>query len=65
MVAKFETRAEAMKVAEKLDSGIYELRYGEYERPTYKVRKIRGGRLRNPSDILFIRTHSTQRATDF
>lgn len=42
MVAKFETRAEAVKVVGKLDSGIYELRYGEYERPTYKVRKIRG-----------------------
>lgn len=54
MVAKFKTRAEAVKVAEKLDSGIYELRYGEYERPDIQSpQDSRGGRLRNPRNILF------------
>jgi hypothetical protein len=33
---------EARAIANALDSGIYYLAHGEYSRPIYKVRKVRG-----------------------
>ena len=40
--ATFTTKAEAQAVINKLDSGLYYLSHGEYERPHYTVRKLRG-----------------------
>lgn len=39
----YVTRAEAKKVISVLNSGIYYLAHGEYERPDYTARKIRNG----------------------
>jgi len=38
----YETRADALAEKKQLDSGTYYLTHGEYERPDYSVRKIRG-----------------------
>ena len=38
----YATRADAIAVKAKLDSGTYYLAHGEYERPDYTARKIRG-----------------------
>lgn len=40
-IRKFDTRKEAKAFIEKYDSGTYYLHHGEYERPNYRVRKIR------------------------
>jgi len=42
--ATFATRAEALVIVAGLDSATYLLAHGEYERPDYTVRKVRGGR---------------------
>ena len=41
--ATFATRSEALNIVAGLDSATYYLAHGEYERPTYTVRKVRGG----------------------
>jgi len=41
-IATFATRNEAQEIVESLDNQVYELAHGEYERPDYKVRKVRG-----------------------
>jgi hypothetical protein len=38
----YVTRAEAVIVVNELNSGIYHLGHGEYSRPHYTVRKVRG-----------------------
>jgi len=40
--ATFATRTEALAIVAGLDSATYYLAHGEYERPTYTVRKVRG-----------------------
>jgi hypothetical protein len=40
--ATFSTRSEAQAVIAGLDSATYYLSHGEYERPTYTARKVRG-----------------------
>ena len=39
----FTSRAEAQSVVDTLNSGTYYLAHGEYARPEYTVRKVRGG----------------------
>jgi hypothetical protein len=39
----YDTKADALAIKAKLDGGTYYLAHGEYERPDYSVRKIRGG----------------------
>jgi len=39
----YATRADAQKAIAGLNSGIYYLAHGEYERPDYTARKIRNG----------------------
>ena len=41
--ATFATRIEAQTLADRLNSGTYYLAHGEYARPDYTVRKVRGG----------------------
>ena len=41
-IATFATKAEAQAVIVKLDKRTYILAHGEYERPHYTARKIRG-----------------------
>lgn len=41
--ATFATKPEALAIVTGLDSATYYLAHGEYERPTYTVRKVRGG----------------------
>ena len=41
-IATFATKAEAEAVIAKLDNCTYILAHGEYERPDYTARKIRG-----------------------
>ncbi len=41
-IATFSTRAEAQELADRLNVGTYYLSHGEYERPDYTVRKVRG-----------------------
>ena len=41
-VRTFETKEKALEFITKIDWGTYYLRYGEYARPDYKARKIRG-----------------------
>ena len=41
-IATFATKAEAEAVIAKLDNCTYILAHGEYERPNYTARKIRG-----------------------
>lgn len=41
-IATWNTREEAQAVVDRLDSGTYYLSHGEYGRPDYKVRKVRG-----------------------
>ena len=41
-IATFATRLEAQSIIAKLNSGTYSLAHGEYERPDYTVRKVRG-----------------------
>ena len=40
--ATFASKSEALAIVAGLDSGTYYLAHGEYERPTYTVRKVRG-----------------------
>lgn len=40
--ATFATRSEAQAIVKGLDAATYYLAHGEYERPTYTVRKVRG-----------------------
>jgi hypothetical protein len=42
-IATFATRNEAQKLVDRLNSGTYYLAHGEYARPDYTVRKVRGG----------------------
>ena len=41
-IATFATRQEAQATIAKLNSGTYRLAHGEYERPDYTARKVRG-----------------------
>lgn len=41
-IATFATRDEALAIVKSLDSATYYLAHGEYERPDYTVRKVRG-----------------------
>jgi hypothetical protein len=41
-IATFATRAEAQAVIKKLDAATYYLAHGEYARPHYTARKMRG-----------------------
>ena len=41
-IATFATREEAKAIIADLDSCVYELAHGEYERPHYTARKVRG-----------------------
>lgn len=41
-IATYPTRSEAQEIVSILDRGVYELAHGEYERPDYTVRKLRG-----------------------
>ena len=41
-IATYTTRQEAQQVIDRLDAGTYELAHGEYARPDYTVRKVRG-----------------------
>lgn len=41
-IATFATRKEAQAIIDELDSYVYELAHGEYERPDYTARKVRG-----------------------
>ena len=41
--ALYATRAEAQEVADKLHPALYVLRHSEHSRPSYKVRKLKGG----------------------
>lgn len=41
-IATYATRNEALTVVERLNSGTYYLAHGEYGRPDYTVRKVRG-----------------------
>ncbi len=43
--ATFTTKAEAQALVSKLDNRTYVLAHGEYERPDYSVRKVRGENL--------------------
>ena len=38
----YKTRKDAQEVIDKLDAQTYYLAHGEYERPNYKARKVRG-----------------------
>ena len=40
--ATFATKPEAQAIVDGLDSATYYLAHGEYERPTYTARKVRG-----------------------
>ena len=42
MKMTYKTRQQAQDAVDTLDSQIYHLAHGEYERPTYKARKVRG-----------------------
>jgi len=39
---KFKTRQAAQEIVDQLDSETYYLAHGEYERPEYTARKVRG-----------------------
>ena len=39
----YATRADAQKAIAVLNSGVYYLAHGEYERPDYTARKLRNG----------------------
>lgn len=41
-IATFATREEAKSIIAELNSACYILAHGEYERPYYTVRKVRG-----------------------
>jgi len=41
-IRTFSTKKEALDFIAKIDTGIYYLSHGEYGRPNYKARKIRG-----------------------
>jgi len=41
-IATFATKSEAQAIIAKLDSRTYQLAHGEYERPDYTARKIKG-----------------------
>ncbi len=41
-IATYATRSEAQAVVDGLNSGTYYLAHGEYARPAYTVRKVRG-----------------------
>lgn len=40
--ATFATRKEANEIIDGLDSCVYHLAHGEYARPEYRARKVRG-----------------------
>jgi hypothetical protein len=40
-IKTYSTKAQALVAKKKLDTGTYYLSHGEYERPTYRVRKMR------------------------
>jgi len=40
-IKTYATKAQALVAKQKLDTGTYYLSHGEYERPTYRVRKMR------------------------
>lgn len=42
MKQTYKTKAEALADIQKIDTGIYFLHHGEYERPSYSARKVRG-----------------------
>jgi hypothetical protein len=48
-VKTYATKAQALVCKQKLERGTYYLSHGEYERPTYRVRKTRN------SDDYYIR----------
>ena len=41
-IATFISRKDAQRAVNRLNNRTYYLAYGEYERPTYKVRNVRG-----------------------